>query len=105
MSEPDDDDRLAFQKTVEHGLTRDVPAKIDLIVDVLDRAELGEITSRLMEAGYDHDVWDDPVSRSISVYVGVEIRPALDEIVRERDKLRQLLAGLTAKVDDWGASI
>ena len=99
------DDELALKKAVEAGLDLTQLSRIEFIVDVLDRNDKAAAMSRLSQASYDCDLWDDPVDGSLSIYAARMLYPSLELILEEKEKIRRILVGLAVAVEDWGTEL
>jgi len=102
---PDDDDALALKRAIQLGVQPSQLTNVEFIVDVLNRADRDLALSRLVERGYECDVWEDPVDQSLSIYAARPIYPTLEAIRGERAAIKQILAGLSVAVEDWGIPI
>ena len=100
-----DDDALALSKAIEEGLRQEKLARIEFIVDVLNRNDETIAVSRLQASGYECDVWDDPVDKTLSIYAARMLFPTLEAILGEKEEIRRILFGLNVVVDDWGTAI
>lgn len=105
MSDDSKQDAFALSKAIEQGLNQTELTKIEFIVDVRDRSHSETAIARLRDSGYECDLWDDPVDKSLSIYAGRVLHPTLEAITAEKEKIKGTLVGLDVVVEDWGAAI